>query len=310
MFRSPLLFADVRSTRATFPEHHLFVRVVSGLDVGDDGREICTGLKSFPTPLCEHWLSPQPLQRGRADDLRYAYNDQVMFGWFPVCAGTEAEYAAETAYAQMLGVADAAGFPYFARIWHYLPDLNGEEHGVSRYRAFCRGRRRVLAGQLERGLCAATVIGTLTRGSMIFIASREPGRAIENPRQMRAADYPIYNGAEKPLFSRAMQLPRVGLFVSGTASIVGSESAHAGRTLAEFGEILSNLESLLRAANKGDERAISYMKIYLADERKRPEIQSELARRGLDFPVAYSCGGICRPELTIEVEAAVACTHA
>lgn len=309
VFSSPFLFAEIGSERIVSPEHHLFVRVVSGVDSAAGNREICTGLTSFPSPLCEHWFSVEPLRHGGEDHWEYAYNAHVLVGWTPINTKDKAETMAEKAYRQMSEIADKTGFPYFIRIWHYLPDLNREENGVSRYRAFCKGRRRALSQQVSRGLCAATVIGSQSAGSIIFIATRKPIVAFENPRQVSASDYPMYDDAEKPLFSRAVRWsypppydPHDAIFISGTASIVGSESKHAGDTLAEFREILCNLDNLLHAtAHAGG--TVDYMKIYMADKTMRPMIKSELAKYHPTTLAVFSSGSICRPELTVEVEA-------
>ena len=155
------MFAEIHKCRVPFlPERHLVVGVLSGLESTDKTSEINTGLATLSTPVYERWLSQTPLRRDVFGDLHCAYNADEVMGWLPITATQPAEVMAQEVYTRLLRITDALGFPQFVRIWHYIPNLNGDENGESRYQAFCRGRRRILKGQLERGYCSATVIGT------------------------------------------------------------------------------------------------------------------------------------------------------
>ncbi len=75
---------------------------------------------------------------------------------------------------------------------------------------------------------AATSIGRQDDDRVLqvyWLAGNEPGRALENPRQMSAFHYPRQYGPSAPTFSRAMQVGG-GLLISGTASVRGHASHH------------------------------------------------------------------------------------
>jgi enamine deaminase RidA (YjgF/YER057c/UK114 family) len=76
---------------------------------------------------------------------------------------------------------------------------------------------------------------------------------IENPRQTSAYHYPPKFGKHSPTFSRACisdDSQQANLFISGTASIVGHETVHAGDAAAQTRETLANIDALLAEANR------------------------------------------------------------
>ena len=125
-----------------------------------------------------------------------------------------------------------------------------------------------------------------------------PGN-IETPRQVSAFRYPERYGARAPLFARAT-LACGMLFISGTASIVGHESRHAGDVAAQADEMLRNLEALLSQARRlgcALSPAELRAKLYLRHPRDGDVVRERLRAAGLAAPV------ICRPELDVEIEA-------
>ena len=83
----------------------------------------------------------------------------------------------------------------------------------------------------DGGYAAATAIGLPSPPDQLhvhWLATKQPGIAIENPRQVSAFAYPRDYGPVAPGFSRAMLLPGDTplLLISGTASIVGHASQH------------------------------------------------------------------------------------
>src|SRR3546814_14768858 len=74
-------------------------------------------------------------------------------------------------------------------MWNFLAQINVGAEDHERYRQFSAGRNRALAlkPDFERALPAATAIGMLEPGLVIyFLAGKQPGLPIENPRQVSA----------------------------------------------------------------------------------------------------------------------------
>lgn len=310
---------------------------------GNDEKDaVATGLKPLDGERRrENWYARKPVRRGRNETLHYACNDEVLFGHARLAAG--GDLAAETLAAYRL-LGDTLNEHNMSpiRSWHYLPDLCGG--APARYRAFCDGRARALAEWSSRGAsggashgraggasgervggalrrqsdyCAATVIGTgAADGVFYFLAAPEGGVGVENPRQVSAYRYPPRYGDPPPAFVRATlkRWPQTcQLLISGTAAIVGHESAHAGDVAAQFGEIVRNLDALIGEAAR-DEAAlrgagandVARCKIYLNPRADEGELLDAVrARLGGRFPFRLFQGEMCRPELLVEVEGLV-----
>jgi chorismate lyase/3-hydroxybenzoate synthase len=166
------------------------------------------------------------------------------------------------------------------------------------------------------GYPAATAVGKTSDArrslQVCWLAGREPGVEIENPRQLAAYRYPRCYGPAAPSFSRAMLVPGPLLLVSGTASIVGHESMHPGDTIAQLHETLDNLDALLRQAAETAARPVprlgpdSLLKVYLRHANDAaPVVQQLHARLGDGLPLVILAADICRQELLLEIEAVV-----
>ena len=81
-------------------------------------------------------------------------------------------------------------------------------------------------------LPAGTAVGTMSGPLKIhFLAARQPGTHVENPRQVSAYEYPRVYGPCSPSFARATLRPSISgshLLIAGTASVVGHVSEHIG----------------------------------------------------------------------------------
>ncbi|HEX7704846.1 MAG TPA: hypothetical protein VF701_00135 [Thermoanaerobaculia bacterium] len=207
-------------------------------------------------------------------------------------------------YDGMLTEARAAGFPWFVRMWNHVGSVNAEDDGMERYRLFCAGRHEAfVAAGYHNGadLPAASAVGMSGRGlATYFLAAREPGIQIENPRQMAAYRYPPRYGPKSPSFSRAT-LWRDTLFVSGTSSVVGHESVHIGDVEGQLDETVRNIETVIAQAfpGRGLETVVA-AKTYI-----RRASDYDLIARKLDaiFPSnLYLESDICREELLLETE--------
>jgi chorismate lyase / 3-hydroxybenzoate synthase len=219
-------------------------------------------------------------------------------------------------YRRIADVIAARGYPELWRVWHYLGEINQGQGDEERYRQFCVGRYRALddhAG-FESRLPAASAIGARGGGlSIIALAGKLPGLQVENPRQVSAFRYPRSYGPRSPSFSRATLLPFADgprLLVSGTASIVGHATAHAGDTLAQLRQTAANIDLLLAHAahtqlpgRRAAEFAAESVIVYLRHDEDLPLVLPELRRLFGATPLQVLAGDVCRPELLIEVEA-------
>jgi chorismate lyase / 3-hydroxybenzoate synthase len=275
----------------------------------------------------EIWRTRQHLEYGQRGRIQYRRSDQVLFGCISLTEsderaeqsnnGTSSLHAAtELAYREIFATQDELAYPHLVRIWNYLPRINVDTHGTERYRQFNSARRLALTASgrdLTGNVPAACALGSVTGSPLViyFLASREAPIAIENPRQMSAYEYPAQYGP-KPVFSRGSVLrEKAGaiLFISGTASIVGHQTVHAGDVAAQTRETLVNIEALLNEANRvsGGTRfnleQLDY-KVYVRNSADFPLIQSQLrAALGPQARLVFLQADICRQDLLVEIEA-------
>jgi chorismate lyase/3-hydroxybenzoate synthase len=114
------------------------------------------------------------------------------------------------------------------------------------------------------------------------------------------------------VFSRATVLHErdsMALFISGTASIVGHRTVHAGDAAAQTRETITNIEALLTEANRvtgSEEFTLETLacKVYVRDPSDLPVIQAEVrAALGPSARPVYLQADICRRDLAVEIEA-------
>lgn len=278
-------------------------------------------------PHVELWTSPQPVVTQRIGPLTFARNRDLLFGCFSAESPADFgvfEARVQEAYARLLTLIDAEGYPHLLRLWNYFPGIGDVQERIDRYMTFSRGRHRAIeahyGGRFTGRLPAASAVGTRHGGLVIsFLASRNPGRHRENPRQMSAYSYPTQYGPKSPSFARATLYRQPGvdtLYISGTASIVGHESRHLDDPGAQLDETLSNIQILIdsTAAEEGAGlqglQSLACVKVYI---RRRADFA--LIRAGLEavLPSTAQCmyleSDICRPELLLEIEAVARATR-
>jgi chorismate lyase/3-hydroxybenzoate synthase len=269
-------------------------------------------------PPVEAWLARRPVERFRLGALSGAEDGQVLLG----CLSTELEpgLEAETRehFALLLEALESRGYPHLLRVWNYLPGINGLEAGTERYRLFNLGRAAAFEARYgaEKAECrypASSAVGA-PGGALVtcFAAAREKVRYLENPRQMRAYHYPPEHGPKAPSFSRASvangALARL-FFLSGTASIVGHVTLHAGQLAAQLDETLRNIGALVASAASPAGRPprrwqdFDYLKVYVRDAADLGVLREALAAAG--GPVertTWLAADICRADLLLEIE--------
>ncbi len=301
--------------RESEPDAGLLVRVAFDPNPAPgfpQAQAVQTGLRPLAgTAAVEDWVSSAPVVRGSDAAFHYAHNGEICFGWLYVDAAAPLAAATRAAYTDAFRVFKELGFTHLLRAWHYLPSLHAQEAGASRYGRFCRGRFEAFAASGEQNYCAATVIGTRAAfGVMYFLAAREAGIAVENPRQTSAWRYPLLAVEERPLFVRAVCKAwgeRVHFYGSGTAGIVGHASQHPGDAAAQLREALVNLRALLdEAPGFSGVEHLTCLKVYVARGDDADLVREALAASAFTTDsLALFEGEICRAELCVEIEALI-----
>ncbi|MDP2247637.1 MAG: hypothetical protein Q8J65_05860 [Nitrosomonadales bacterium] len=284
--------------------------------------QVSMPLLSQSISSCEVWLSTGSVSSGRFGEVRYRHDGETLFGvielaQLPGSAETlPLQQATESAYRQIFALLDKERFPHVYRFWNYMPDINGFNHGLERYHLFNIGRQdaflssgREVAGSLPAACALGTRNGPL---AIAFIAGHTPTLAIENPRQIRAYQYPEQYGPRSPTFSRASLLRHAHediLLVSGTASIIGHETLHVGDVLAQTRETLTNLQAVAMEANRLIDQVKFSLKnmcyrVYVRHASDMPTIRDEMQRviKG-ELQATFIQADICRQDLLLEIEA-------
>jgi chorismate lyase / 3-hydroxybenzoate synthase len=287
---------------------------------------VCTPTLAGVDCAAEVWRLAGPMRSGQCGRMSYRHNSRLLFASLsiseqefadsPVGDGAQALSAATAAaYVELFKTLEGLHFPYPLRIWNFLPAINAESGG-ERYWHFNRARQDVFLAFkrcISGNVPAASAVGSAatTPLTIYCIASASAPIALENPRQRSAWEYPPQYGPRTPTFSRAC-IEGDGaqtLFISGTASIIGHESAHEGDEREQTRETVRNIRALIDAANEriGSERfALGDLryKVYVRHAEHLPSIERELRGQiGQRAPVMFLQADICRRELLVEIEA-------
>ena len=264
--------------------------------------------------LREVWRSDGPVRTSQAGAIRFSEDDRHLLGIIEINEREHTDIGAATAsaYAQIAKFQSQSSKPHLLRMWNYFDAITLGDGDAERYQLFCVGRADGLATRSLRPLPAATAIGRRDGKPVLqiyWLAATEPGKAIENPRQISAYDYPRQYGRVSPRFARAMLNAGGELLISGTASIVGHATHHDGDVLAQLDETMLNLDALLQQAHARDaccparfsDRAV--LKVYLRHPQACASVVAELRRR---LPARASllvlAADICRKDLLIEID--------
>lgn len=273
--------------------------------------------------LQEVWHTDGPVASGCSDGIHWRRHADVLYGVVELpedtCAATGGttplQAASQLVYERVFGLLRAQGLPHLWRVWNYLADINGESHGLERYRQFNQGRytafvqaQRDTGGQVPAACAIGLAAGPL---SVAFLAGTSPLVPLENPRQVSAWNYPAQYGPRAPTFSRAaLAYPRGQevLFVSGTASIVGHETLHAGDVAAQCVESVRNIGCMVQEANRVARSVRPFSleglshRVYVRHAQDADTVQHALAPLLRGATVVCVQADICRADLLVEIE--------
>lgn len=227
----------------------------------------------------------------------------------PGAGGDALEPLSRATYVEMVREAEASGLPHLLRVWNFVPRIHERTGGLERYRVFCRARHeafRELYGEgFEGKLPAASAVGHEGDDLIVrMVVSREPGRHVENPRQVSAFRYPECYGPCSPSFARATVAPESvggGVYLSGTASVVGHESRHPEDPKEQTWETIRNLEAVLEASAVPGATMRS-LRAYLRRMSDLDVVRTQVVRALPGVPIEFQRADICREELLVEIE--------
>lgn len=210
-------------------------------------------------------------------------------------------------YTRAFALGRSSGYPYPARIWNYIPDINSFYEDIENYQRFCGGRKRAydVLGVETMGYPAASAVGS-SSGELVFsfLFSNEPSLPISNPAQQEAYHYPKQYGPTSPSFSRAALCGNV-FYLSGTASIRGHSTMYSFSLMDQLQCTLENIDFvLLEAEEKAScklEKEKMAWRVYLRSTSDQEAVDAVL-REKLGGQVDYVKADICRSDLLLEIE--------
>ena len=220
---------------------------------------------------------------------------------------------------------------HLVRVWNFIPAILeplGEFR--QRYMVFNTGRfsayEKKYGGPDRFPVAVATASGVGHHGQDLVIhglATGQPGKPVENPRQVPSYNYSKKFGLLPPCFSRGTLVnlrgtQRPTLLVGGTASICGEKTMYEEDLEAQTSETLLNLNALVAAgcdrpfdpdSNRPGElnhlHRFRHLRVYFRDF---PPPESTMRDLLGHFPRLESLeiaqADVCRPGLVIEIEGA------
>lgn len=261
----------------------------------------------------EMWISALPVTRAGDARLAAGYDGRLLFGCLAHGETSPDELETQTfeAYSAIFDMLDRIGYPELLRVWNYFPGINDTGRGMERYRefnigrhkAFCHNRRAIGEGCVPAACALGTRHGKLV---VCFLAGKQPGIVVENPRQTSAYRYPGKFGPKSPTFSRGVLLDGA-LLTSGTASIVGSATLHPENVMRQLDETLVNLKVVADQARSNGfaerDHAHLCLNVYIRRQADYPAVRDRVAAAFDGAHIVYLKADVCRADLLVEIEA-------
>lgn len=254
------------------------------------------------------------------------------------CAGMNSNVTG--AYAQTMDVLQQmqkalkkaeADFGHVVRTWFCLGRITDVEAGAQRYMELNRARSdfydevrfccSLPVPTIPQGIYpASTGIGMTGEGLVASCLSLQTKRKdafllpLENPLQTPAYAYPPKYSVKSPKFARAKALVLgnyVTTWISGTASVVHSESRYSGDIDHQTNQTIDNIERLIAPENFSFHgingagatlRDIAKIRVYLRRAEDFATCKAICERRFGPVPAIYAIADICRAELLVEIE--------
>lgn len=222
-------------------------------------------------------------------------------------------------------------FQHVVRTWLYLGGITNPEGRTQRYKELNRARTdfykditfgcALLDPNAPRGVFpASTGIGMNGKDLLMGCVALQTDRKdvfllpLENPQQTPAYAYHPKYSPKSPKFSRAMALflgHYNATWISGTASIVDSESKHVGDIVGQTEQTIDNIERLIARENFAMHgvpgagatlKDLAKVRVYIKRLEDYKACRSVCERRLGSVPAIYALADVCRPELLVEIE--------
>lgn len=297
----------------------------------NDKIELNCGLQTLGESTAEIWTNNNQMVFGQADDLSWCHDEHTFFAALLVDEDSAAEDTSalskdsnkankqyetiiESAYLRLLSLLAEHQFKNIARMWNYIPRINEGDGDQERYKQFSSGRFKAFqtmqysAGEFP----AACALGHFGDKTVIYLlASKNATRNFENPKQTEAYQYPREYGIFSPSFARATLLENGSLstlFISGTASITGSQSQHIDSLEQQIKLSCNNITTLVKHIERQLDDGIcikpTSFKVYLRDKDHYQSAKQLLKNYWPDdITTVFTHADICRQELLVEIEA-------
>lgn len=142
---------------------------------------------------------------------------------------------------------------------------------------------------------------------------------LENPGQTPAFDYGKVYSPESPKFSRAMAVvtgESCNVFISGTASIVDSETKFVGDPAAQTRQTIENIRALISAENLARHgidgfdaglENLAAVRVYVKRKEDYSTIRTICEEIFGGTPIIFTLADVCRDDLLVEIEGLAAC---
>lgn len=286
------------------------------------------------------------IQHLAADVMTVAHDD---LRWIHI-AGVAAPETTTDAYGQAAAIFAeltkrlalcGASFQDIPRVWLYQGGITHNEASSGspgltsgcpeRYQEMNRARTDYFAEMQAWGLMnigpngqviypASTGIGMAGRGLSLSCLGLQTQRsdvrliALENPQQTSAFDYARRFSLESPKFSRAMAVvigDYLTTWISGTASILNSETVHVGDVERQTHQTIDNIERLIAAENferhgasgAGAELSnLAKVRVYVKHLEDFEKCRAVIHQRLGNLPTIYAQADVCRSDLLVEIE--------
>lgn len=209
------------------------------------------------------------------------------------------------------------------RFWNYVPEIiaPAADSTGTVYHLFNEGRQAAFIQYYGSDLAtlpvpAASAVGTQSTVLRIeFLAVKDCITQIENKSQIPAYKYSEQYGKVAPFFSRGVIFNNNGqkiLLSSGTASIKGETSLHAGDIYEQVSQSIHNLRLLGSQFNLKQYSIhygfaledISILRVYYKHAQDRAFLERFIPKfLSSSCEVSFMQADICRDELLVELEA-------
>ncbi|QNU66097.1 reactive intermediate/imine deaminase [Ruminiclostridium herbifermentans] len=289
--------------------------------LGEDLPTMNIKMKPFmENAFYEIWTSDQPINYGNNEILKFACDGYHHFLTVNIKEqNRDLREIGRLAYDSIFEILKRNNYSNISRVWNHIPNINEFSDAKERYTKFCHGRAESFEvnGNIYP---AATGIGCRGDSLCIYMLSTVQNiqKYIENPNQTPAYKYPPKYGIKSPSFARATYTNYNSLisrlYISGTASILGSDTVHVGNVGKQCETTLENIRVLISSSNLSNYGIkenftldnIDCIKVYIKNNEDFEVIKDICSNAfSKNRSIAYLKADVCRNDLLVEIEGIV-----